>query len=80
MKYLDNVIANYAKYSACELREKSHKEFWDKAHKARNQVISWDDAVKYYENNLVESVVQIEDRKAGVVTVITQSSRLRFRM
>ena len=71
LEYLDNVIANYGKYSAYELKDKSHKEFWDKSHKTVDQVISWDDAVKYYKNNFIESVVLIEDKEAGVFTVMS---------
>jgi uncharacterized phage-associated protein len=71
LAYIDDIVANYGQFSAYELKSKSHNDLWEQAYKTDSQTMFWDDAVTYYKNNLIESVMLEEDKKAGVFTAVS---------
>lgn len=66
LEHLYNIVEDYGKLSASELREKSHNAVWEKAHGVDGQNMSFSEVIQYYRGNMIEAVVNEYDNEAGV--------------
>lgn len=53
---IENVVKQYGKQTAKELRDKSHNEVWRYKNKSNNQTMEWNDIIAYYKEHLEEAV------------------------